>query len=208
MSDPRADSGDTAAAESGDDVFDGEVVDDDFNSANLLERIEADAERVAEEVGESNATLVEIRRMLELLRRGSFSGPLPPPEILEGYKAAYPAAPEVIFSELVAQGTHRRSLERTAIERQEQRADRGQFFAFVIVLAVLAVAVVAIVAGEPWVGATLFGTTLVSVVGLFLYGNRRQLSDLLRKRQQAGIPDVPANRGEPPSASGGGREAS
>lgn len=142
-----------------------------------LERIEADVEQIAQDVP------VELRRLVELLRRQSFTGPLPPPEILEGYKASYPQAPEIIFGELVKQGEHRRGLEQTAIRRQEVRADRGQIFALVIVLAVLGVALFAIREGQGWVAVALFGSALVGVVALFIFGTRRTLADLAEKKR-------------------------
>jgi uncharacterized membrane protein len=147
-----------------------------------LERLGRIEEGVATIVEQSGDVPIEIRRLVELLRRSSFSGPLPPPEILEGYKQAYPQAPEIIFDELKQQGAHRRRIESEAISRQEKRADRGQHYALAIVGGVLVVCVVAIFHGVAWAGATLFGTTLAGIVGSFIYGSRRQASNLGGKR--------------------------
>jgi hypothetical protein len=115
---------------------------------------------------------------------------------MEGYKAAYPEAPAIIFDELMRQGEHRRSLEKEAIDRQEGRADWGQRYAFIIVLAVLAVCVYAVSKNEPAIAGVLFGVTLVSIVGTFIVGNRRQVSDLLAKKMRA---EGTTPNGPPPS---------
>jgi len=169
----------------------------DPKSLEELRKIDAG---VAEILQSSSDLPTELRRLVELMRRGSFSGPLPPPEILEGYKAAYPDAPEIIFRELQSQGVHRRDLEKEALGRQEGRADRGQHYALVIVVLVLAVCVVAVIKNEPWVGIALFGTTLAAIVWNFIFGSRRQIDDLRSKRQNLdeAMPQPPASGDEPP----------
>jgi uncharacterized membrane protein len=133
--------------------------------------------------------------------RSSFVGPLPPPEILEGYKAAYPDAPAIIFNELVQQGTHRRDIEKSAVDRQERRADRGQHYALIVVVLVLAVCAFAVVKHEAWVGAALFVPTLAGIVGTFVYGSRRQVGDLSQKRQELDTVNPTTPTDEPPADS-------
>lgn len=163
----------------------------DAASLEKLESINEGVIGIAEAIDQMPDLPMEMRRLIELLRRESYSGPLPPPEILEGYKAAYSDAPAVIFNELVEQGAHRRKIETEAIGRQEARADRGQHYALVIVILVLAVCVLAVLKHQPWVGAALFSVTLASIVGSFIYGSRRQDSDLRQKRRT--LDKVPSN---------------
>jgi uncharacterized membrane protein len=160
-------------------------------SLEKLGSIQEGVAGIAEVIEQMPDFPVEMRRFVELMRRGSYSGPLPPPEILEGYKAAYPDAPAIIFNELVEQGSHRRAIERMAINRQEGRADRGQIFALIIVVLVLAACVYLGLHHQPWVAGTLFGATLASIVGTFVYGSRRQVLDLGSKRRRLGTGDGP-----------------
>jgi len=162
-----------------DDPAPGELEVGEASPVELLENIDHTVGDIAQQMSS-----VEFRRLIELVRRGSYAGPLPPPEILEGYKAAYPDAPAIVFNELVQQGSHRRGIETTAINRQERRADRGQIFALGIVVLVLAVCVLAVLKHEAWIAGVLFGTTLLGIVGTFVYGTRRQVLELGLKRRR------------------------
>lgn len=123
------------------------------------------------------------RRLTELTQRSTFIGPLPPPEIIEGYETAHPGAAGIIFNELTQQGEHRRSLEKTAVTSQERRTNRGQWMAFLIVLATLGGAIYLGSIGQGWPGLGLFGLTLVAIVTAFLRSGRAEDADLSRKRR-------------------------
>lgn len=50
----------------------------------------------------------------------SWQGPLPPPEILQGYEAAFPGAAERILRMAEDQGAHRRDMEKQALGIQKE----------------------------------------------------------------------------------------
>ncbi len=66
-----------------------------------------------------------------------FSGPLPPPSLLERYEKILPGSAERIFSMAEKQSTHRQTMEKRIIYSETFQAKVGMFFAFIIVIAAL-----------------------------------------------------------------------
>ena len=114
----------------------------------------------------------------ELELHASFSGPLPPPAILEGYNRLVPKGAERLFAWAEEEGRHQRELQETAqaaqIEdlrevRKERR--RGQRFGFAIALAGIAAGVGLALAGHPTPASVLLGSTLLGMVVVFVVGH-------------------------------------
>lgn len=103
-----------------------------------------------------------------------WQGPLPPPAILEQFRQIVPDAPERIFRQWEAESDHRRSYEKSALAGEQSKIRRGQWFAFIFALAGLAVAGAAFYLGYPTGAGVIAGTTIVSVVGAFLFERRKQ----------------------------------
>jgi uncharacterized membrane protein len=96
-----------------------------------------------------------------------FSGPLPPPEILEQYQSIDPNFPERIIAMAEQQAAHRQHLEKQAVEAQirddkSQRVETriGQFLGFLIACACLTASVLVVVF-QP----TAAGATVGSIIG-------------------------------------------
>lgn len=105
-----------------------------------------------------------------------FTGPLPPPEMLNAYSVE---AQAVFLQMWVEEGKHRRSQEVLAATRSSERNDRldaqsgklatrGQWMGWTIVLAVLGAGTLAIWLGHPWTGGALIGSDLLGVLVLFM----------------------------------------
>jgi uncharacterized membrane protein len=60
-----------------------------------------------------------------------YSGPLPPPNILEHYNAIYPDSAKIIIDNFIAQSEHRRSLEKTVINAGSRDSLLGSISAFI-----------------------------------------------------------------------------
>lgn len=97
----------------------------------------------------------------------TWSGPMPPPEIVRGYNDAVPNGGERVFTQFETEADHRRRMQW-----------RGQTFAFIVAisgrvcalifsLAFLGIAWRALEKGEPWVAAVFGGGSLALVVGAF-----------------------------------------
>ena len=83
---------------------------------------------------------------------GSFSGPLPPPEILRGYADALPDGPNRIVTAWEGQASHRQKLERN-----------GQIIGASLGAGAIIAAVYCASIGQPWVGGAIVLATMVGV---------------------------------------------
>lgn len=122
-----------------------------------------------------------------------FSGPLPPPAILERYAALYPQAPEIIFEGFREQGTHRRSIETFAVRSNAQRADKGLYAGFIVAMAFLITSAFLITNGHDWEGTILGAVDVVALVSVFVYGSQQQRQERERKSKTM----IGAEQGEP-----------
>ena len=113
-----------------------------------------------------------------------YQGPIPPPELLEGYNRVIENGAERIFVDFESQSSHRREIEKTVIESQLAESRRGQLFALVISIFGLSIAAILGYLGHDWLAAGIGGTTLVSLVGAFITGKILQKRDLDEKESQ------------------------
>jgi uncharacterized membrane protein len=83
------------------------------------------------------------------------------------------------------QSAHRISLESTVVNSQQKQSFCGQIFGLIIGLAGLGLATFAAVHDQPWFGSIIGGSTLVSLVSVFVYARWAELN---KKREQMGSP--------------------
>jgi len=111
------------------------------------------------------------------LRQESFSGPLPPPEILRKFNEVIPGSAERIFKMAEEQFQHRVELERQVIRSEIEQAKWGQILGFVIAVFGLAIAGYISVYGNEWAGGIIGVGTLASLVGVFMYGSKQRAKE-------------------------------
>jgi uncharacterized membrane protein len=97
-----------------------------------------------------------------------FSGPLPPPEVLQGYEGVCPGSAREIIGVFLKQSDHRMAQERAT----SNRAYMGVIAAFLLCATTVVGACVLILRGHEGAGATLGVAGLSSVVATFIYGTR------------------------------------
>jgi len=106
-----------------------------------------------------------------------FSGPLPPPNILEGYERSCPGAASSIVQMFEAQSAHRRLMEQRALEGQieamrlqfaENR--RGQICALLLCLVFVGCGAFCIARGHEWSGSGIAAMGLSGIVATFIRG--------------------------------------
>lgn len=114
----------------------------------------------------------------------SFSGPLPPPSILQKYESILPGSAERIFRMAEGQATHRQSLESTVVKGDSKRANNGLVAGAIIAILFLAGAIFLIYNGHDWAGATLGTANIVGLVGVFIYGTKSRRSERSQKQQE------------------------
>ena len=121
----------------------------------------------------SSAPTTETVRQIvrrEISMSATFSGPLPPPEILIQYNDALPNGAERIIALAERQAEHRMTLERRVIEADIKRANWGLVTGFIVALAGLSASVFLVREGNTAAGTILGGLDLVGLVSVFIYG--------------------------------------
>lgn len=104
----------------------------------------------------------------------SFSGPLPSPEVLEGYNNVVRDGAERIVSMAEKQSNHRMQLEDYAIKKQLEQGKTGQNYGFILVLIALGISLLLGLKGHETVATVIASTTIVAITTAFVLGKREQ----------------------------------
>ncbi len=120
----------------------------------------------------------------------SFSGPMPPPHILEQYDKIVPGAAERIISLAEKQSDHRRGLENRVINSDIQNSRLGLIFAFVIGVIGVGGGIFAAILGNQGIGTLISVLSLGSLVTTFIYGSKSR-KDERSERKSIGIKKEP-----------------
>lgn len=118
----------------------------------------------------------EIEQDRRLSRPTSFTGPLPPPHVLEEYDEVVPGLKHDIVDQWKAETAHRhrtidgmRETDHQAMQAYYGGEKRGQYLGFVILVGVLIVAGLSVALGEPVVGVA----SLVMAAAAAIWALRR-----------------------------------
>jgi uncharacterized membrane protein len=111
------------------------------------------------------------------------SGLLPEPTELAAYNAIIPNGADRIMKMAEAQSAHRIELERTVVGSQQGQEKRGQWFGLIIAIFFASCGSYAALNGQPWFGGIIAGTTLVSLVSVFVFSKHQSKKELSDKRQ-------------------------
>ena len=119
-----------------------------------------------------------------------FSGPLPLPQILDGYERACPGTANRIIEMAEAQSAHRRLMEQRVLEgqidamrQQFAEARRGQICACLVALAFVACGTYCIVHGYALAGSGIGAVGLGGIVTTFILGRSA--------KPEEKVPDTP-----------------
>lgn len=117
----------------------------------------------------------------------TYSGPIPPPELLERYDQIVPGSAQTIIDQFTKQGDHRMSLEQLVIRADVQRSKWGLIAGFTLAIVTIIGSFYMMYLGKETVG---FGGVLVAVGSLvttFIYGTvsrRKEREEKERLRQE------------------------
>jgi len=114
----------------------------------------------------------------------SFSGPLPPPEVLKRFDEIVPGAAERIIKMAEAQSEHRKDLEKKVIESDISRSKWGQILGFIISITGLIVSGFISIYGNAIVGGIVSVSMLASLVGVFMYGSKTRAKEREEKSKE------------------------
>lgn len=114
----------------------------------------------------------------------SFSGPLPPPEILEHYEKIFPGAAKKIFELTELQSKHRMQIESKVIDSGSFESKLGIMFGFFIAIAVIAASAWFVAKGQTLAGVIGLVSTISALVYSFRYDATESRGDLERKNKE------------------------
>ncbi len=134
-----------------------------------------------------------LRERIELIRSEIFSGPLPKPEILQGYNNIVPGSADRIIQMAEKQADHRMFLEKTVIAGDAKRADRGLICGTIVALCVLAGAVFVIYTGHDAAGIAVITADIAGLVSAFIYGTKSRRAERVQKAKIMKPPEPPDN---------------
>jgi uncharacterized membrane protein len=131
--------------------------------------------------------------MMQVSRQYSFSGPLPPPEVLEKYNQVLPGAAERILAMAEQQSRHRQTIETKVIDSNVFVQKLGPILGFIIAMTAVVGGIVLILKGKDGYGLASILTPLAGLVGVFIYGKQRQKKEL-EDKAEGFIPPAAASK--------------
>lgn len=114
-----------------------------------------------------------------------YSGPLPPASEMAQYEKICPGAADRIIAIVEKQSEHRQKIEHVAVWASSWRSILGVVFAFFIAIAALILSGICFYLGYIKTGCTIFGSTLATVVGTFIYGTNSEKHERVEKWDKA-----------------------
>lgn len=109
------------------------------------------------------------------------SSPVPPAELLMGYNSAITDGANRLFTLVENQSAHRQTVESRVINGQILSSRIGQIMAFVLALVFGYLGYKLTMSDHPNVGGTVFGTTVLGLVSIFVAGQKNQKRNLDEK---------------------------
>ena len=98
----------------------------------------------------------------------SYSGPIPPPQILEEFERIIPGAAERILHMAEENGKHQREMERSALNMVASTTRRGQHYGLLIGLTAFITCIVALWLGSEKTAMAIGGVTIIGLVTVFV----------------------------------------
>lgn len=100
----------------------------------------------------------------------SFSGPIPPPEIMQGYENLLPGSANRILTMAENQSAHRIDMEKSIVKRSLNQKTFGLIMGDVLALVILGVVVYFAILGLVWLAGVLATTSLLGVLIVLFLG--------------------------------------
>jgi uncharacterized membrane protein len=130
-----------------------------------------DIQKRADAGGEGSS---EATREAIIFQAAEYSGPIPPPELIEGYQQAIPHGGERVFDLAEREQMQRHRLERDQLEHVSRAHARGQTYAFLLSLVIVLSGALLIASNKDIAG---YATLLVGGGTLLRASLRRRSRD-------------------------------
>lgn len=119
----------------------------------------------------------EIVKVVARVIASEFSGPIPPPNIIEGYEKVLPGSADRILKMAEEQSEHRQEMEKIAVNAESRDSLLGIVCALILALACLITAAIIVFMVPTAAGATFAAVLgaggIGSIIGVFLTNTRR-----------------------------------
>ncbi|WP_409523323.1 DUF2335 domain-containing protein [Nitrincola sp. MINF-07-Sa-05] len=128
---------------------------------------EALAEKVVRE--DPSGEITEVVRTIAQ----EYSGPIPPPRMLEHYESVQPGFADRIVSMAEKEQSHRHQLESRGVEGAVRKDARGQHYALITSVLLIVSCVFLIYTGHEVSGSILAGGSLTGLAYIFISGRKK-----------------------------------
>jgi uncharacterized membrane protein len=119
-----------------------------------------------------------------VVQAAQFSGPLPPPALLEHYDAIHPGAADRIIRMAEEQGAHRREMEKLTVKADILGQRWGLVLGFVLAMTIVIGGIWLISKGMAVSGLVAIIGAIAGPVGVFVYGKHQQRKELELESQK------------------------
>ena len=119
-----------------------------------------------------------------ILASQSFTGPIPPPDMLAKYEQIQVGLADRIMKQAESQTAHRIKIESIVITSDKNKSYLGIIFAFILGMTGLLGGLFLAYVGKSAEGYVFSGTSLVSLVGTFIYGTTSRRKERASKRDK------------------------
>lgn len=134
-------------------------------------------------------------------RMTAYKGPIPPPEVLEGYERIVPGSAKRIIDNALKQSEHRRALEQIVIKGDNRRADWGLYIGAAIASMMILCGSGLVALGFPGSGTAVATVSVVGLTSVFVYGSisrrreREHKSELMNRLDSQTASSTPSSAG-------------
>lgn len=123
-----------------------------------------------------NARRRRTQEIVGQIHQASWSGPLPPPALLEHYELIQPGFAKTIVSMAEKEQNHHIDSEKKIIEYDNAQTRRGQNYAITAVIVMVVGAVLLGYFGMAWPAGILGGSSMAGIIGSFITAHRKNNS--------------------------------
>ena len=127
-----------------------------------------------------------------MIAASAWAGPLPQPEVLQGYESVIPGAANRILEMAERQSEHRMQMDKMVISGGSRRSYLGLFAGFVLSAMVIGGGIYLIATGHDWAGASLVGLNLAGLAGVFVYGSKSGRDEQRRAAEVSDLTSQPS----------------
>jgi uncharacterized membrane protein len=111
-----------------------------------------------------------------------YAGPVPHPSIVEGWEQVCPGAADRILRMAERQQAHRQEIELDVVTSNTKAQRRGTTYGFILAMTAVLGGIFLIHEGKEVTGIVSIIGALASLVGVFIYGKKKQKKDLDAKK--------------------------